>query len=267
MVCVCRPLTGIYGSSVQEKESCFGRCTADVAMQLGHLWSRLLATRKLQDHPWTPCASYGMDYPLGMCCSPLYASSCGRSWSCVRRCGVHCAHPCTFWSSLSRRCNHRSRTEDEDLRLQALAHLVFSIQLCRQQMRHQRWFSLEHPPSAASWNLDLLQDLLASGSSLLASGSSQIGTMVVAGNDMLKVRKYVFDSCRWGHRDPGNGKLFRKGNVLRAMLICHLFACVVCAVCGTRWSRVTSMLARSRGLAVHAWQGNTHGHSVSSGPR
>ena len=33
---------------------------------------------------------------------------------------VHCAPPCTFWSSLSRRTNHRSRIEDEDLRLQAL---------------------------------------------------------------------------------------------------------------------------------------------------
>ena len=50
---------------------------------------------------------------------------------------VHCAPPCTFWSSLSRRTNHRSRIEDEDLRLQALVHIVFSLQLCRHQLRQK----------------------------------------------------------------------------------------------------------------------------------
>ena len=67
----------------------------------------------------------------------------------------------------------------------------------------KRWFSFEHPPTASSWNLDLLQELVA-------SGTSQTGPTVVAGNNMLKVEKYIFDSCRWGHQDPGNGKLYRK---------------------------------------------------------
>ena len=116
---------------------------------------------------------------------------------------VHCAPPCTFWSSLSRRTNHRSRIEDEDLRLQALVHIVFSLQLCRHQLRQKRWCSFEHPPTASSWNLDLLQELVA-------SGTSQTGPTVVAGNNMLKMEKYIFDSCRWGHQDPGNGKLYRK---------------------------------------------------------
>ena len=116
---------------------------------------------------------------------------------------VHCAPPCTFWSSLSRRTNHRSRIEDEDIRLQALVHIVFSLQLCRHQLRQKRWFSFEHPPTASSWNLDLLQELVA-------SGTSQTGPTVVAGNNMLKMEKYIFDSCRWGHQDPGNGKLYRK---------------------------------------------------------
>jgi len=116
---------------------------------------------------------------------------------------VHCAPPCTFWSILSRRTNHRSRIEDEDLRLQALVHIVFSLQFCLHQLRQKRWASFEHPPTAASWDLDLLQEFLA-------SGTSQTGPTVVAGNNMLKVEKYIFDSCRWGHQDPGNGKLYRK---------------------------------------------------------
>jgi len=118
---------------------------------------------------------------------------------------VHCAPPCTFWSSLSRRTNHRSQATDEDLRLQALAHLAVSLQLCHHQIRQGRWFSFEHPPTAASWNLDLIQDLLASGSELmLAAVSDQ------AKQQFMQVRRHVFDSCRWGHRDPGNGKLYRK---------------------------------------------------------
>ena len=33
---------------------------------------------------------------------------------------------------------------------------------------------------------------------------------MVAGNNMMKVKKYIFDSCRWGLQDPGNGRLYRK---------------------------------------------------------
>ena len=117
---------------------------------------------------------------------------------------VHCAPPCTFWSTLSRRTNHRTCIEEEDLRLEALVHIVFSLQLCHHQMRQKRWFSLEHPQTSFSWNLDLLRELVASGTTqTVASGTSQLG-------HMLKVEKYIFDSCRWGHADPGNGKLYRK---------------------------------------------------------
>ena len=115
---------------------------------------------------------------------------------------VHCAPPCTFWSNLSRRSNRRSLTEDEDLRLQALVHLVFSLQLCHHQIRHGCWFSLEHPPTAASWNLDLLQALLASCSAPTSAAQKSHAAQ--------QVHRYVFDSCRWGHRDPGNNKLYRK---------------------------------------------------------
>jgi len=142
---------------------------------------------------------------------------------------VHCAPPCTFWSSLSRRTNHRSRTEEEMLRLEALAHLVFSTQLCEHQMRCGRWFSIEQPPTATSWKLDLLRRLLASGST---QGSPAMA-MLAAGNDGLEpevmpAQRYVFDSCRWDHRDPGNGKLYRKRqcfvsnfNMSPLVLRCH----------------------------------------------
>ena len=97
---------------------------------------------------------------------------------------VHCAPPCTCWSSLSRRTNHRSRIEDEDLRLEALVHIVFSLQLCHHQLRQKRWFSFEHPPTASSWNLDLLQEFVA-------SGTSHTGPTAVAGNNMMSVRNSV----------------------------------------------------------------------------
>ena len=95
MGCVCRSLAAGCGSSSQDKESCVGRCTADVAMQLVHLWSRPLATTKLQDRLWAQCARHGLGYPLGMYCSPPYASSCGRSWLCASPCGyiVHLRAP------------------------------------------------------------------------------------------------------------------------------------------------------------------------------
>ena len=57
-----------------------------------------------------------------------------------------------------------------------------------------------------------------------------------------------------------------RGNALLAMRISHLFVCVVCAVCGIRWSRVPSTLAPARGQDDHLWQANTHGRSVSHGP-
>ena len=57
-----------------------------------------------------------------------------------------------------------------------------------------------------------------------------------------------------------------RGNALLAMWISHLFVCVVCAVCGIRWSRVPSTLVPARGQDDHLWQANTHGRSVSHGP-
>ena len=45
-----------------------------------------------------------------------------------------------------------------------------------------------------------------------------------------------------------------RGNALLAMRISHLFVCVVCAVCGIRWSRVPSTLVPARGQDDHLWR-------------
>ena len=115
---------------------------------------------------------------------------------------VHTAPPCTFWTPLSRRCNKRSDSESERMRQEALVFIIFSVQLCRYQLREQRFCSFEQPPTAASWRLDIIEELVSS---------------LAAGN-------VVFDSCAWGHRDPGNNMPYLKrqrliGNVSLASLV------------------------------------------------
>ena len=104
---------------------------------------------------------------------------------------VHLGPPCTFWSPLARRCNSRLGAVNEQLRLKALAFLVFSLQVCNFQRQHQRYWSLEQPPHCVSWNLDIVKEFT----------ERELAT----GNAALK-----FDSCAWGHKDPGNGKPFLK---------------------------------------------------------
>ena len=102
---------------------------------------------------------------------------------------VHLGPPCTFWSRLASCRNLRSEADNEHLRLKALAPLVFSLQVCNFQRRHQRYWSLEQPPHCASWNLDIVKEFT----------ERELAT----GNAALK-----FDSCAWGHKDPRNGKPF-----------------------------------------------------------
>ena len=104
---------------------------------------------------------------------------------------VHLGPPCTFWSPLARRCNLRSEADNEQLRLKALAFLVFPLQVCNFQRQRQRCWSLEQPPHCVSWNLDIVKEFT--------------DRELASGNAALK-----FDSCAWGHKDPGNGKPFLK---------------------------------------------------------
>ena len=103
-----------------------------------------------------------------------------------------------------------------------------------------------HPPPEP-WRRNLVRELVASSTTqtaptVVAYGSSQLGHMPM-------VEKYILDSCRWGHEDPGNGNLYRKCDALLAMRISHPFVYGVCAVCGIRWSSVPSTLAHCRPCA------------------
>ena len=68
---------------------------------------------------------------------------------------------------------------------------MFSLQVCIVQRQHQRLWSLEQPPHCASWNLDIMKEFT----------ERELAT----GNNALE-----FDSCVWGHKDPGNGKPYLK---------------------------------------------------------
>ena len=120
---------------------------------------------------------------------------CAPSW-------VHLAPPCTFWSSLSRRWNRRSPSEDEKLRTEALMHLIFSLQICQYQAHLGRYCSFEQPPQAASWHLDIVQDMLR---------GHRMSIMPATGGMPLRpMGLFNFDSCAWGHTDPGNGLPYKK---------------------------------------------------------
>ena len=115
---------------------------------------------------------------------------------------VHVAPPCTFWSSLSRRNNKRNATEEENLRTEALMHLIFSLQICQYQASRGRFCSFEQPPGAASWELDIVQDMLR--------GDLMSIMPAIGGMHYRPMRVFKFDSCAWGHIDPGNGMPYKK---------------------------------------------------------
>ena len=102
---------------------------------------------------------------------------------------IHTAPPCTFWSILSRWCNKRSAAVQEQLRLKAL---VFIISLCScvgTKSEPAGSVPSSTPPGCASWPLDIVKEL---------------ATQTLATGDVR------FDSCAWGHRDPGNNRPYLK---------------------------------------------------------
>lgn len=117
---------------------------------------------------------------------------------------VHTGPPCTMWSTLSRRNNKRTATEEEHLRLEALVFLIFSVQVCQYQKSQNRHCSFEQPARAASWNLDFVQDMLNGNAvpMMPATGGRQVPS--------TSMRLFHFDSCCWGHVDPGNGMFYKK---------------------------------------------------------
>lgn len=139
---------------------------------------------KLSSTPWKGLHTWDVLLPSQRRLVWAYLALLQPSW-------VHLGPPCTFWSPLARRQNLRSEADNEHLRLKALALLVFSLQVCNFQRQHQRYWSLEQPPHCVGWNLDIVKEFT----------ERELAT----GNAALK-----FDSCAWGHKDPGNGKPFLK---------------------------------------------------------
>lgn len=139
---------------------------------------------RLSSTPWNGLQTWDVCSPSQRRLTWAYLTLLQPRW-------VHLAPPCTFWSPLSRRCNRRAEAENERMRVEALAFLVFSLQVCNFQRQRQRFFSLEQPPHCVSWKLDIVQQFTERE---LATGSNAL----------------EFASCAWGHTDPGNGKLFLK---------------------------------------------------------
>ena len=110
---------------------------------------------------------------------------CKPSW-------VHSGFPCTFWSWLAHATRKRSDTDDEFTRIREMVHLVLTLQLAHWQCSHKCHISLENPPNCVSWKLDIMKDALAA----------------------IGAKKFFFDSCPWGHRDPGNGKPYKKAQCI-----------------------------------------------------
>ena len=77
------PVAESCGSSIQDKEFCSGRCTADMAMQLVHLWSRPLATTKSAGPALVPDSAWDSLQGLRPCdeCSH---TPCARSLALCR---------------------------------------------------------------------------------------------------------------------------------------------------------------------------------------
>ena len=112
-------------------------------------------------------------------------------WAIVVTCKpkwVHSGFPCTFWSSLAHCTRKRSEQDDEVDRIRELVHLVLTLQLARWQASQKCHISMENPPKCASWRMDITRETLAA----------------------IGAKQYFFDSCGWGHRDPGNGKPYKK---------------------------------------------------------
>ena len=77
-------------------------------------------------------------------------------------------------------------------RMHELVHLSLTLQLARWQASQKFHLPIENSPKCASWRMDITRDIL------VAIGAA----------------KYLFDSCVWGHRDPGNGKPYKKAQCI-----------------------------------------------------
>ena len=101
---------------------------------------------------------------------------------------AHSGFPCRFWVRLTHFKKKCTPAEYELWRLTELVFVIVTIQLAYYQKRAGKQFSMEQPPQAMSWGLDIMDDMV----------------------EACGMRKHFFASCAWNHRDPGSGILYLK---------------------------------------------------------
>ena len=97
--------------------------------------------------------------------------------------------PCTMFSQ--RRRTHDREHDIHELK-KAVALLGFAVQVCKLQMEGSRYFILEQPQGASSWNVKELRNLVNHGN----------------------VHCIDLDMCSYGLKDYANGELHRKATKL-----------------------------------------------------
>ena len=102
---------------------------------------------------------------------------------------THIGFPCTVWVAIAHWTRIRDLDANEQLRLEALAFIVFAQQCVHYQTSRWRHASLENPVASQAWNLDMVQDMIS---------SSGMGCMQTA-------------LCAWDSKDPWSGKYYQKG--------------------------------------------------------
>ena len=153
---------------------------------------------------------------------------------------IHSGFPCTFWVRLAHLTRKKSLQQNEAERLRELVHIVLTLQLASWQHRQGFMMSLENPPDAQSWKLDIMVQTLRD----------------------TQMNKVFFHSCAWGHRDPGSGKPYLKRQCIAAFASVDLSPLARRCVCPG--GRMAGVHERIEGVTIVPGKGKVR-RSVVSG--
>ena len=107
---------------------------------------------------------------------------------------IHSGFPCTFWVKLAHLTRKKSQQQNEADRLREMVHILLTLQLARWQHQRGLMMSLENPPDARSWKLDITVQTLKA----------------------TNMKQVYFDSCAWGHCDPESKEPYLKRQCIAA---------------------------------------------------
>lgn len=153
---------------------------------------------------------------------------------------IHSGFPCTFWVRLAHLTRKKSLEQNEAERLRELVHIVLTLQLASWQHRQGFMMSLENPPDAQSWKMDIMVRTLRD----------------------TQMKKVVFHSCAWGHHDPGSGKPYLKRQCIAAFASVDLSP--LARRCSCPGGRMAGVHQRIEGVTVVPGKGKVR-RSVKSG--